>query len=253
MKSIDKIFDYFYKETGIIFSEKKHIIAERITRFASYDGFSIDEYWEKIQKDRELFQKLVNKLSVNETYFFREDRVYEVFVEKAKKKKEKFRILSLPTSTGEEPYSIAITLFENNLNHHFELYGCDIDTDVLEEAKKGIYRLKSLRSISYHVKEKYFLEKEGAYHIDETIKNSVNFFQGNIFDKELLKMDKFDFIFCRNLFIYFDNESREKAEKQLYQLLKPKGVLFTGHADYPLNKVGMEKKFKNGLFYFKKN
>lgn len=252
MKTTDKIFDYFYEKTGIIFSEKRNIVSERIIRFASYDGYDVDTYWEKIQNNKELFQKLVNKLSVNETYFFREDRVYPVLVKKIKKKSSKVRILSLPSSTGEEPYTIAMTLFENNLQHHCDVFGCDIDTDVLNEARKGVYRQKSLRKIDEKIESKYFLKHEGAYHLDEAIKKSVTFFQGSIFDKELLSLEKFDFIFCRNLFIYFDNSSREKAERQLFEMLKPKGVLFTGHADYPQNKVGMEKKFKNGIFYFKK-
>lgn len=251
MKTIENIFEYFYNETGIIFTEKKDIIAERIIRFADGCGYKdLEAYEQAIKSDNELFQKLVNRLSVNETYFFREPRAFEILIDSFNKEGHN-KILTIPSSTGEETYTVCMILREIGLTN-FEILGCDIDTEVLQIAAKGVYQKKSLRKIEKKIEEKYFTHLGNEYTIDESLKKHITFRQTNIFSHNTLKLGSFDFVFCRNLFIYFDVESKIRAEKVLYSLLKPGGILFMGHADYPENKIGFEKIFSHGMYYYRK-
>ena len=147
---------------------------------------------------------------------------------------EALRIWSIPCSTGEEPYSIAIWLLENWPQvdaHDVEIIGSDIDTNVLKEARAGIFGERALMRLTPKLIDKYFVASEpGRWQILDDLRQSVRFTAVNIVERsETRPHGLFDVIFCRNVLIYFDNSSRRVAAENLYENLAPGGYICLGH------------------------
>lgn len=193
----------------------------------------IETYIAQLRSDGELRQQLIEELVVPETWFFRDS---EPFVLLAKIVRQKFgdgrlvRILSMPSSTGEEPYSIAITLFEAGLTaEEFRIDAVDISETALATARRASYGPNSFRGENAARRERWFHQKDGRYQPSEAVRSQVTFHHGNLF--EFTKGVTYDFVFCRNVLIYFDAPTQALAVRRLLTLLKPEGVLFVGHAE----------------------
>ena len=146
------------------------------------------------------------------------------------------RIWSIPCSTGEEPYSIALWLMENWPqvdSYNIEIVGSDIDTRALKAAAEGIYGDRALMRLSRDIVGRYFGPVTGGnYQIDEGLRNSVEFTRANLVDtKDMTQYRDFDLIFCRNVLIYFDDASRRLAAENLYDCLRPGGYICLGHSE----------------------
>lgn len=251
----EKILEYFYDKTGIHFDEKKEIVAHKLDNFAHSNGFSDSNlFFEKLKVDNKLWQEFVNLLTVNETYFFRETKQMDIMLSEAKKF-HGFDVLCAPSSSGEEPYTILIMLSEAGLLPRVSrLVGVDINSDVIEFAKRGVYAKRSLHRATSEVVSRYFSQDaDGQYKISDEIKKHADFRVLNIFDSSFGSLGRFDFVFSRNMLIYFDKESRYEAEKVLFEALKPGGILFLGHADIVQNSFGLTKHVVNGVVYYQKN
>lgn len=207
------------------------------------------EYLSQLQNNPRLFSALVESIVVPETSFFR-NRASFVFLRqwvaqnwrKRTGAKRTLRVLSVPCSTGEEPYSIAITLIEEGLSSdEFHIDAVDISEQAIAKAKEGIYSPYAFRRQTYCANNKYFTlaspRKAGKYtiqhyHIAEEIKKQVVFKQGNLLSGNLLSQQRpYDIIFCRNLLIYFDKPARDRAMAALNEALMPDGLLFLGYAE----------------------
>jgi chemotaxis protein methyltransferase CheR len=251
----EKILEYFYEKTGIHFDEKKEIVAHKLDNFAHLNGFKdASLFFDKLKNDDKLWQDFVNLLTVNETYFFRETKQMEIMLSEAKKL-HSFDVLCAPSSSGEEPYTILIMLSEVGLLPRISrLAGIDINSDVIEHAKRGVYAKRSLHRATSEVVSRYFAQNEdGQYKISDEIKKHADFRVLNIFDGSFASLGRFDFVFSRNMLIYFDKESRYEAEKVLFEALKPGGILFLGHADIVQNSFGLKKHVVNGVVYYQKD
>jgi len=249
-----EILEYFYAKTGIHFDEKKDVVAHKIDTFYKSKHFhDTSTFFVELKKDGELWQELVNLLTVNETYFFRETKQIEMMAAMAKEKKT-FNILCAPSSSGEEPYTILMSLAEAGLLSKVnKLVGIDINSSVIERAKEGVYSKRSLHRTPSDVVLKYFCQKdEQKFEIIGDIKRLVDFRVQNIFDPSIKSLGEFDFVFSRNMIIYFNKESRLEAEKALYSFLKPGGVLFLGHADLIQNSFNLKKVVQGGIVYYQK-
>ena len=265
-----KLGEYIYRKTGIFLEEDKHFekISKKLAqRYSALNLDSFRKYFFKLRfedNDGKEFQELINMLTVNETYFFRENHQFEVMVkhilpaiDKQKEKSEHIRILSSPCSTGEEPYSIAIHLLEDNTivnKRDIEIVGIDIDTTVIEKGKKGIYSDRSLHALPPELKSKYFKSKMGYNEIDSSLKDAIELKVANVFDKPKMRaLGKFDLIFSRNMLIYFDDASRKEVAMTFYDILNPNGYIMLGHAEYMSRIVSVfnPKKFDNVLVYQK--
>ncbi len=239
--------DYFYRKTGIRFeNSKRYFVDKRISeRIKNTNCASFNEYFITLRYDttgKEL-QEITNLMTVNETYFFREDYQFRSLVEQmlpeviAKKQKgQTIRIWSIPSSTGEEAYSIGIYISEywKDLEHwDVEIISSDIDTIVLEKAKKGIYGDRAVANIPETLREKYFIKLgNDRYLVMKELRDAITFNQVNLVDSGATQdFNKMDIIFCRNLLIYFDNVSRRKAAATLYNALNENGFLCLGHAE----------------------
>lgn len=245
-KEFIKLRDFLYRKTGIFIDDSKYdSLVKKLEPYLqqnNFDTFRI--YFHKLRfgDNKEILQDTINRITVNETYFYREKFQFESLMEEVlpkldatKAPNEVIRILCAPSSSGEEPYSIALYLLdENNIlsKRDIEIVAIDIDSLVIQKALNGVYNRRSVQFIPEHLLKDYFKTKDGEYHICSTIRNAVNFKVLNVMDKYQMKqLGKFDIIFSRNMLIYFDDESRREAGVIFYDLLKPEGYVFLGHSD----------------------
>ena len=237
--ALRKIADEIYRRTGIKIDEKKLTTLERrvIKRMEELYITEIGEYLELIENSDDEFQELINLITVNETYFFRERYQLDAFEEILREIVREYgqtaevKIWSAGCSTGEEPYTIAMIISENFPLMKPRIVATDIDTSALKIARMGVYDARKLRHVPPKYM-KYFRKKEMMYEVIPTIKAKVRFMQLNLFDKNIPSfMNGFDFIFCRNVLIYFDDKSRREVANMFYKVLKPGGYVFLGHSE----------------------
>lgn len=242
-----KFREFFYRKTGIMFADnKRYFVDKRIQeRMASCGSTSFRQYFDMVcfQANGSELQALVNRMTVNETYFYREEYqlkclVNSIMPEVVKRVKpgETLKIWSMPCSTGEEPYSIAFYLLENwNRVDEFdiEIVASDIDTEVIKKAKLGIYADRSLQYVPDRTIEKYINCLEpGKFQVVDELRRSIKFSQANLMqaiDDNAFR--GFHVIFCRNLLIYFDDLSRREAAESIFAALAPGGFVCLGHSE----------------------
>ena len=224
-----KILDYFKELTGITLHIKPSVAHNKIQIFCDKVGIKKDDLLNVLHSNPSIRQKFIDYLTTNETFFFREFHQIKEMISLIDKTKH-IDILSLPSSSGEEAYSIAIALLEENFTN-FKIVGIDINNEMIFKAKKGIYTKNKLRNFPPHLISKYF-SVDNKYILNNQPKSFVTFKQLNLFDNAIYSIGKFDFIFCRNLFIYFDKETKNKAKNILEKLKKDNNSkIFFGHAD----------------------
>ncbi|MDD5329427.1 MAG: hypothetical protein PHX38_05440 [Sulfuricella sp.] len=183
--------------------------------------------------------QLVEELVVPETWFFRDGKPFEAlqrFVMEewlAANPERPLRLLSVPCSSGEEPYSAVMALLDAGLPpERISVDGVDISNVALAKARRAVYGRNSFRGAYPGLQERYFTATPHGWLLHEAVRKRVNFSQGNLLGDDFsLLRGAYDVIFCRNLLIYFDDQNRERALSVLERLLLPRGVLFVGHAE----------------------
>jgi chemotaxis protein methyltransferase CheR len=241
-----RLCEFIYRRTGIVFTEAKRYFVDRrvAARMTATGAGTFASYFARLRSDvAGEIEQFVNAFTVNETYFYREDHqlrclATDLLAERvrAKGSGDTIRIWSVPCSTGEEPYSIAMWLLENWPlvdRYEIEIIGSDIDTDVLEAARTGLYGRRALMRLSEELVQKYFVPKSAeSWQILDDLRESVQFTRVNIVEPaETRPYGRFDVIFCRNVLIYFDDASRRVAAENLYENLVPGGYICLGHAE----------------------
>jgi chemotaxis protein methyltransferase CheR len=210
-------------------------------------------------------QGLVNQMTVNETYFFREDYQFQALVSGilpeiavSRKSQRPIRIWSMPCSSGEEPYSLAIYILEHWRDadrFDIEIMGSDIDSAILAKAVAGTYGERSLQRLSPEIRRKYFtVRRDGEYQICDDLRGSIDFSRVNITDPlHMRQFREIDVIFCRNLLIYFDDKSRLEAVEAMYDCLSPGGYICLGHSESMsrISSLFRPKKFTDAIIYQK--
>jgi chemotaxis protein methyltransferase CheR len=241
-----RLCDYLYRHTGMAFTEARRYFVERRVedRMIATGSSSFTSYFARLRANVQgEMEQLINAFTVNETYFYREDYQFRCLTTnllrerlRAKPPGETMRIWSVPCSTGEEPYSIAIWLLEHWPEvdaHDVEIIASDIDTNVLEAARAGIFGRRALVRLNDKLTDKYFTPAgPELWQIIDGLRQSVRFTAINIVEPtETRQYGPFDVIFCRNLLIYFDDMSRRVAAENLYESLAPGGYICLGHAE----------------------
>ncbi len=229
------------------------------------------DYFFLIEKDNVEFAKLVNLLTVNETYFMREQGHFNILAKylfpefiKNRKGNEKFRILSAGCSSGEELYSALITLtlkFGKEILKTIHAEGIDIDSEILEKAKEGVYFQNSFRNVDAYFIDAFFSEYGGRYKLNDSFVNATLFKKVNLADSNFSFDSKWNVIFYRNVSIYFVPEIRKEIFNKLSKALKKPGYLFTGIVEtshhnsgiLPLEEIDDHYLFNNESEIFKKN
>jgi len=244
-----------HEQSGIVLSDRKRALVEsRVTqRLRALGMDSFHTYLEYLVRDGdgdELVQ-LIDVISTNITNFYREPDHFEILDHKlgewAEKGQRKVRIWSAACSTGEEPYTIAMTVHKHILEHNLDLkiLASDISTRVLARAKEGIYDEERLVQVPEEMKSRYFRPNftggTGKYEIAAQLRGLMMFHRLNFTVFPYPIRGVFDVIFCRNAMIYFDRDLRQKMVLEFARLLKPGGLLMIGHAE---TLIGMEKKYR---------
>jgi len=245
-QEVRRLCEFLYRRTGMSFADNKRYYVDRrlAERIVATKSESFQSYFAILRSDVDHeIEHLVNAFTVNETYFYREEHQLRCMtsnlldnVIRAKKPGESIRIWSIPCSTGEEPYSIAIWLMENWRevdSYNIEIVGSDIDTRALKAAADGVYGDRALARLSGDVIARYFQKVENnSYRIDPGLRDSIQFTRANLIDaSEMALYHSFDIVFCRNLLIYFDDSSRRIAAENLYDCLHPSGYICLGHSE----------------------
>lgn len=237
--------EFLYKRTGIQYGESKRFYIERrlIDRMGQVGLSKFSDYFNLLRTAGPEVEQLINSFTVNETYFYREDgqlrclsRALLPEIVRTRGPGDLVRIWSIPCSTGEEPYSIAIWLLENWPlvdAYNIEIVGSDIDTRVLAEAAVGVYGERALSRLPPDVLQRYFRSSDRFFkQIIDDLRESVKFTQTNLVDAaSIAGQGRFDVIFCRNVLIYFDDASRRAATHNLYDALTPGGFICLGHSE----------------------
>ncbi|HEY6645443.1 CheR family methyltransferase [Povalibacter sp.] len=186
-------------------------------------------------------QELIEAVVVPESWFFRDRRAFEALARIAQDGPRHhpdgvLRVLSLPCSTGEEPYSIAMTLLDAGMSlHQFQVDAVDISARVIARADSGIYGKNSFRGSDLEFRDRHFLPMGSAYCLNENVRRKVRLHQGNLFDPGIAwGAQTFDVVFCRNVLIYFDRPAQVRAVAILNRLLASTGVLFVGPSETAL-------------------
>ncbi|MFZ3138852.1 MAG: CheR family methyltransferase [Thermodesulfovibrionales bacterium] len=244
------IRDFVRDYCGIYFDDdSRYLLEKRLSRRVRTLHFSnFREYYRYLlyHKNREEeLTSIIDIITVNETYFFREQNQLKTFSEEIlpelkdiNKDKKRLRVWSAGCSTGEEPYTIAILVLEKGYFHNWniEIFGSDINQRVLQAARSGIYRKNSFRATEPYFLRKYFREEDNLSRISDNVKQYVNFSHLNLLDPFKVKLvGTVDVIFCRNVLIYFDYPSRKKVIDMFYERLSDGGYLLLGHAESLIN------------------
>ncbi len=243
----DLVYDY----CGIFFHDDVSYILERRlnSRLRELSLESFGEYYRFLRfssERRQELEEIVELLTTNETYFFREkyqldafsDEILPELIER-KAYDRKLRIWSAGCSSGEEVYTIAMLLKERRdiSDWDLEVFGNDISRKMLQSARKGVFGRSSFRAIEPYFKDKYFEPLEdGFYRISDEVRRIASFGQLNLLDDEMLQLlGKVDVIFCRNVLIYFNADARRKVVETFFDKLHDLGYLLLGHSESLIN------------------
>lgn len=269
LADFQKFREFFYRKTGIQFDDSKRYFVDKrlIDRILATGASTFREYFINLRFETSglEMQALVNCMTVNETYFFREQYQFDCMVNHMLDEAvahrgigQRLRIWSIPSSTGEEPYSIAIYLLERwpNINSHdVEILSSDIDTAVLDSAQRGIYSPRSVANLPKPYLHKYFKQnKDGDWAISRDLVDAVEFSRVNLSDpKDTGKFSDIDIIFCRNLLIYFDDISRKTAAEAMFDALRPGGFVCLGHSESMsrISSLFQVRRFPDAMVYQK--
>ena len=251
-ESLDVLLEYFQDLTGMDFNHKKDVILGKLKQFClNNECFSFEELLEGSKKNEQKRRDLINFLTINETYFNREFPQIQALPKMINESSKKVEILSVPCSTGEEVYSIIIHLDEHSIfKDKFNITGLDIDSTVLQKAKDGVFSKRSLHRVEDATIQKYFSFENDSYCINTQLKNIPLFELSSIF--ELNNTKKYDYIFCRNLLIYFDEATKIRAIQSLISVLNTEGKIFFGHSDPIDETLKLKAYYEHGTKFYKK-
>ena len=242
------IRDLIAETCGLFFDEKKfYFIEKRIAkRIKATNTQSAKDYFRllKLGNDNDEIKELIVSLTTNETYFFRYLPQLESFAEEAlplicaqKRKINDYvlNIWSAGCSSGEEPYTISILLREHLPDYSqwkINIVATDIDHQILKRAENGIYDRRSIKEVTPEILNQYFTQKGDKFEIQSFVKKDVNFKYLNLMDRrEMRKFNEMDFVFCRNVLIYFDDNARKQVVNSIYDSLTNGGFIFLGHSE----------------------
>jgi len=241
MSNDPRFFAFLKERIGLDVASVGEAIIERAVRQRSQavQAQTPGQYWQHLQSSEDEQHALIEAVIVPETWFFRYPESFATLARLALarlaeiKQMRALRILSLPCSTGEEPYSIAMALLDAGLApHQFKVLGLDVSPLSVERARRGVYGKNSFRGGDIAFRDRHFTEYGDGFHIADRVREQVRLQVGNLLDPTLLANEaSYDFVFCRNLLIYFDQPTQKQVFDVLKGLTHVDGVLFIGPAE----------------------
>jgi chemotaxis protein methyltransferase CheR len=261
---------YILEISGIVLDPgKEYLIETRLNNLVH--KFNCSSYFQLLQKaktdiKKEIENDIIDAISTNETYFFRDKAPFELLqhkifpdiIDKNKRKKPvlkpAIRLWSAANSTGQEIYSIAMTLIEMGVTsdrYTIKLFGTDISDAAIAQASYGLYnKFEVARGLDQRRLNRYFDKQKNGYKIKDEVRAMAQFKKMNLI-KPLVGLDKFDIILCRNVMIYFSSEDRKRIYHNISKLLEPDGYLIIGSTESLVNDIDLfsSKKYLNSVFY----
>jgi len=250
---LNDILHYIKREIGVDLFAKNSVIETKLRLFCERkEIYSFRKLFDVLQQDKGVRQDLIDLVTVNETYFYREEAQLELAITFALTIPN-VKILCAPCASGEEVYSLSMMLQERRReSRDFSITGIDINAEAIRKAQNGLFSERSLHKLESHLKDKFFIQEERYYRVKQSFFSSLDFQKINIFEHNFLALGQFDIIFSRNMLIYFDDNFRLKAIERFAALLKPEGKLFLGHADIIPENQFFTKFTENRLSYYVK-
>ncbi|MGE5649639.1 MAG: CheR family methyltransferase [Bacillota bacterium] len=240
-RDFDRVRGLIYKRAGIALAEsKQEMVYSRLARRLRATGIrSFQAYLDALENkgDDSEWEAFTNALTTNLTSFFREAHHFPILADHVRGRKEPISIWCCASSTGEEPYSIAMTLCEalGTMAPQAHIIATDIDTNVLNTASAGIYALDRLDKMEPDRARRFFLkgkgQQDGLVRVRSELREMVTFKQLNLLADSWPISGQFDAIFCRNVMIYFDKPTQSKILSRFVPLMKPDALLFAGHSE----------------------
>ena len=242
MADFERVRKLIYQHAGISLSPvKQDMVYSRLARRLRATGKnSFAEYLDALEKSGgDEWERFVNSLTTNLTSFFREPHHFPIFAEHLRKigNKRPIRIWCSAASTGEEPYSIAMTVLEAFPTgaSHVSIVASDLDTNVLAAARKGVYTIDRVEKLAPERLRKFFLRgtgtQEGFVSVRPELRNMIEFQRINLLDASYAVKGPLDIIFCRNVMIYFDKPTQYKILSRFAPMMQPDGLMFAGHSE----------------------
>lgn len=227
------------------------------TRLRARGASDEGSYLRLLETDKDELECLLEAAVVHETWFFREPAAFDCLRDFALQRAARgsaLRILSVPCSTGEEPYSIAMTLLDAGLlPTSFAIEAVDVSEPALAAARRAVYGKNSFRG-GQKPKEAHFITRGASAELRESVRKTVRFSAGNLLDPALFAGTSFDVVFCKNLLIYLDRSARKTALATIGRLLAPDALLFAGHSESPeYMALGFERFGESGSFAFRRS
>ncbi|MBF8176542.1 CheR family methyltransferase [Herminiimonas contaminans] len=240
-RDFERVRALIHKKAGIALAEsKQEMVYSRLARRLRATGIaSFVSYLDQLEQggSDEEWEAFTNALTTNLTSFFREAHHFPILADHIKKIKEPIEIWCSAASTGEEPYSIAMTACEafNTLTPPVRIIATDIDTNVLNTGANGVYSIDRLDKMAPERAKRFFLRgkgaREGMVRVRPELRQLITFKQVNLLESNWGISGQFDAIFCRNVMIYFDKPTQGKILDRFAPLMKPDGLLFAGHSE----------------------
>lgn len=243
------------RESGLILNEdKSYLLESRLMPLARQRNLAGLEELVQVAKrgtDATLVKDITEAMTTNESFFFRDIKPFDIFRDATlpffldrRSSKKSIRIWCAAASSGQEPYSLAMIL--NEMSAKFggwrnEIIGTDISTEILDKATKGIYtQFEVQRGLPVQFLVKYFEKVEESWQVAKLLRDMIKYKEFNLLES-LTPLGRFDIVFCRNVLIYFDQETKSKVLEQISNLMPDDGLLFLGGAETVL---GISDKFK---------
>lgn len=246
IKEATKIDLALYKEAQM----KRRLTTLRLKR--GYSTFAA--YFAALMKEKDLLAEFLDRMTINVSEFWRNPNRWEIlqtkFIPEMIRANRKIKCWSAACSTGEEPYSLAMILAENNVLTSSLLLATDIDEGVLEKAKQGVYLERSIRDVPAPYFKKYFTQEQMTYCVKDELKRGVRFQKGNLLNDAFEQ--GFDLIVCRNVMIYFTDQAKHQLYHKFSDALKPGGILFVGSTEQIFSPAQYNLETAETFFYRKK-
>ncbi|GEK74064.1 MULTISPECIES: protein-glutamate O-methyltransferase CheR [Halomonas] len=236
-----RIRQLIYQRAGIVLAEhKREMVYSRLAKRLRHHGLTrFADYLARLERqpDAREWEAFTNALTTNLTAFFREAHHFPLLATHVRERRGPVRVWSSAASTGEEPYSIAMTLAEalGSRAGDAEVVATDIDTEALEKARAGVYAMEQIHKLDEARVKRFFQRGRGAHEglarVRQELKDMVDFQPLNLLAPSWSIQGPFDAIFCRNVMIYFDKQTQARILERFAPLLKPDGLLFAGHSE----------------------
>ena len=232
MEGYEEFKNKIYKKTGIdLSSYKQRQMKRRIESLIKRNNYdSYEKYFDALLKDKELYNEFINYLTINVSEFYRNPNHWSVLEKEIFpilfKNNSKLKFWSSACSTGEEPYSLVMLLTKFLPLEKINVLATDIDKNAIKKAKDGLYTPKSLENLPKEFIKKYFTLEDDLFKISDDIKKRVSFKHLNLLEDSYPK--DCDLIICRNVMIYFTEETKNQMYRKFHSSLKHNGILFVG-------------------------